>query len=380
MWNLYVWPVTVFALISFWTFFKESPTIIFNFLIFMTAVSILHLNAWDKEVGTKTIRIVYAIAFITWAFLPIILSKDTENIHFILVPLYIAVSNYAFRNWELTKNQPGLRKKSKILIAVTITISILASIILPIYISYYIRSLNLFCRTEEERQFLYKVPIERKIVDIGNPLVDNIKVSYADFEMILPFKKFERICYGTSEYKTAMINIDRRIPKGIFIETPSSRFPPKDKNGKEPYFETYSRMLYLTPDKISFLKDKKEEAEAKFQLLLTKTFLSFDVGAGNIYKFETSNIKGFEFINPERLKKNKILLVTIFDKNNNQYEIRFVGFSQDEIDYVLSSIRVNYDVSRPSKETMKGIRVGDCIYMNEAIAKEYQKRENTCKN
>ncbi|MEN6423510.1 MAG: hypothetical protein ABFD76_16350, partial [Smithella sp.] len=75
-----------------------------------------------------------------------------------------------------------------------------------------------------------------------------------------------------------------------------------------------------------------------------------------------------------------ILLVTIFDKNNNQYEIRFVGFSQVEIDYVLSSIRVNYDVSRPSKETMKGIRVGDCIYMNEAIAKEYQKRENTCKN
>jgi hypothetical protein len=339
----------------------------------MTAVIALHLNAWDKEIGTKTSRIVYAVLFITWAFLPMFLSKDTEHIHITLVPLYIAVSNYAFRNWELAKNQSGLGKKSKIIIAAFIIIPVLISISIPLYISYNVRTLKFVC-TENQRKFLYKVPVERKIADIGNRSPDNVKVSYANFEMTLPFKKFERICYGSLEYKNKFtsITIDSRIPKGIIIEIPLSGFPSKDKNGKEPLFEKHNRMLYMTPDKISLLKDSEDQYKEKLQLLITKSLEEFYVGSGSIYKFETSYIKGFEFINPELIKKSKHIKVEIFDKNDNQYELKFIGFSQEEIDYVLSSMRMNGVNEGSASGIFKGIRVGRCVFMDSALARKYK--------
>jgi uncharacterized membrane protein YbaN (DUF454 family) len=300
----------------------------------MTAVIALHLNAWDKEIGTKTSRIVYAVLFITWAFLPVFWSKDTEHIHLELVPLYIAVSNYAFRNWELTKNQSGLGKKSKIIITVFIIISVLISISIPPYISYnMIRTLKSIY-TKEQWGFLYKVPVERKIANAGNQIKENVKIKYENFEMKLPVKKIEKGCPDDSKYKIKMIRIEKG--KLIVISIPSN-FLPKDKNGKEPLFEKYNRMLRMTPDKINFLNDYKE----KVQLLIAKSSQAFYVGSDSIYKFETSNIRGFQFINSELIKKAKAIKVEIFDKNDHQYELQFFGFSQEEIDYVLSSIRFN---------------------------------------
>ncbi|PKN36927.1 MAG: hypothetical protein CVU52_05960 [Deltaproteobacteria bacterium HGW-Deltaproteobacteria-10] len=336
MWNFYVWPITAFALIGYYSDIKESPTVIFGFLTFMTAVIILHLNAWDKEIGTKKSRIVYAITFITWSFLPIFLSKDTEHIHLELVPLYIAVSNYAFRNWELTKNLSGLGKKSKIIITVFIIISVLISISIPPYISYnMIRTLKSI-HTKEQWGFLYKVPVERKIANAGNQIKDNIKINYENFEMKLPGKIIEKGCPhdDDSKYKIKSIRIEKN--KLIVISIPNN-FLPKDKNGKEPLFEKYNRMLCMTPDKINFLNDYKE----KVQLLITKSSQESYVGSGSIYKFETSNIRGFQFVNSELIKKAKAIKVEIFDKNDHQYELQFFGFSQEEIDYVLSSIRFN---------------------------------------
>ena len=44
-------------------------------------------------------------------------------------------------------------------------------------------------------------------------------------------------------------------------------------------------------------------------------------------------------MNPDNIKKNKVVRAQIFDKNDNQYEFEFCGFSQKEIDYTLASIR-----------------------------------------
>jgi hypothetical protein len=340
LWNFYVWPITVFALIGYYSDIKESPTVIFGFLTFMTAIIILHLNAWDNERGTKTSRIVYAVLFITWAFLPMFWSKGTDDINLRLVPLYIAVSNYAFRNWELTKKQSGLGKKSKIIITVFIIISVLISISIPPYISYnMIRTLKSIY-TKEQWGFLYKVPVERKITNAGNQIKDNVKINYENFEMKLPVTKIEKGCPNDSKDKTKIIHIERG--KLIVISIPGNLLP-KDKNGKTPLFEKYNRMLYMTPDKINHLKDSVDidQCMEKVQLLITKSSEEFSVGRGSIYKFETSNIRGFEFVNPELIKKAKYIRVEIFDKNDHQYELAFWGFSQEEIDYVLSSIRFN---------------------------------------
>jgi hypothetical protein len=305
-------------------------------------------------------------------------SKGTDDINLRLVPLYIAVSNYAFRNWKLTKNQSVLGKKSKIIITVFIIISVLISISLPPYISYNMRTLKFVC-TEKQRKFLYKVPVERKIADAGNQIKDNIKINYENFEMKLPAKKIEEKCGpNDSNFKNTTILIEKG-GRLIDIMIPSNHLP-KDKNGKEPLFEKYNRMLYMTPDKINLLKDSKDQYMEKIKLLLVKSFEEFYVGSGSIYKFETSNIRGFQFVNPERIKKAKHIKVEIFDNNDHQYELTFFGFSQGEIDYVLSSTRVNEMASGPAKETIKGIRVKNCIFMDRTSAKEYQKKNNACKN
>jgi hypothetical protein len=230
---------------------------------------------------------------------------------------------------------PG--KKTKIIITAFIIISVLISISIPPYISYNLRTLKFIC-TEKQRKFLNKMPVERKIADAGNQIKDNIKINYDNFEMKLPVKKIEKSFPDDSKYKIKAIYIEKG--ELIIISIPRN-FLPTDKNGKEPLFEKYNRMLYMTPDKITLLKDSKDQYMEKIKLLLVKSSEEFFVGSGNIYKFETSNIKGFEFVNPELMKQSKHIKVEIFDKNDHQYELQFGGFSQEEIDYVLSSIRFN---------------------------------------
>jgi hypothetical protein len=97
-----------------------------NFLLIMSALIVLHLNTWDKGVGTPTSRKVYAFTCILLLFyivFPLFRSKPQPLISetflglLILLPLFIAVFIYAFRNWEDTKNQPSLGRESKIIVA-----------------------------------------------------------------------------------------------------------------------------------------------------------------------------------------------------------------------------------------------------------------------
>jgi hypothetical protein len=194
---------------------------------------------------------------------------------------------------------------------------------------------------------LYIVPVEGKISDIENQMQDNFKINYANFEMKLPCKKIEkRRDDSASKFKFTGIIIDKSKGKGIFIEIPAS-IPPKDKNGKGISFETYSKMLYMTPDKFNFFKpfflvaNKKEVEKYQEELLLfnLKSVSTVVPHLDGIYKFESSNVKGFQFIDLYNIKKNKLVKVRIFDKNDNQYELTFIGFSQQEIDYTLASIR-----------------------------------------
>ena len=77
----------------------------------------------------------------------------------------------------------------------------------------------------------------------------------------------------------------------------------------------------------------------KFRLFWLKQSCTVVHHLDGIYKFETSNVKGFQFIGLSYIKKDKYVPVLIFDKNDNQYELIFMGFSQKEIDYTLASIR-----------------------------------------
>ncbi len=55
----------------------------------------------------------------------------------------------------------------------------------------------------------------------------------------------------------------------------------------------------------------------------------------NIYSFTGTEIKGFQFNDPNN---DKIVTVIFFFENDNGNQIEFFSMSQDEIDFVLSTI------------------------------------------
>jgi len=345
VWNVYAWPITLLLLISYAETWNESPALtMLNFFLNMSALIALHLNVWDKEVGTKTSRKVYLLTFITWKiFYNTLLNHPLRNISLnsetllgllIWLPLYIAVFIFAFRNWEDTKKTTRPRKKIKnnywYFFINTDHSFYNYALSIQVYKGFFFK--NMFSRNNKPG--LYIIPVERKIADIENHAQDNIKVNFANIEIKLPCKKIEKRS-DSAKYKSTAIIIDKSKVKGICISIPTS-IPPKDKYEKGTAFETYTKMLYMTPDQINFFSLTKNNDE-KFLLLTYKRTTEFHLGS--IYKFETSNVRGFQFINLDSIKKYKYVKVQIFDKNDNQYELDFIGFSQKEIDYTLASIR-----------------------------------------
>lgn len=364
VWNVYAWPITMFLLFGYAETGNESPVLtILNFLLNMSALIALHLNVWDKEVGTQTSRKVYLLTFITWKLLynivlyPELWNKLNPEMLFISLliwlPLYVAVFIFAFRNWESTKNQPSLGRKSKIIIIVLLTILIIVFIIMPIFFQVYEAFIIKNDYSRANHPALYIVPVERKIAEIKDQTQDNVKINYANFEMKLPCKKIgeERIDFASLKCKSTnkeldsaskkrnltSIRIDKSKGKGIYIEIPTFILP-KDKYEKRTAYEKYSKILYMTPDQVNFFSLTKKNDE-KYQLFWLKQVSIIVPHLDGIYKFETSDVKGFQFIDLYNVKRNKYVKVLIFDKNDNTYELAFIGFSQKEIDYTLSSIR-----------------------------------------
>ena len=221
----------------------------------------------------------------------------------------------------------SLRKKSKIIIIVSLTILIIVFVYegINIVVAHY-------TYLRDIKPDLYIVPVERKIADIENQRQENTKVNYDNLEIKLPCKIIIKKHFVETHNKLTMfITIDKDTDKGKgFSIGPSilCYVPPKDKKVT---FERCSKMLYLTPDQVN-----KNDHENSLLLAFKPTSLFH---RGGIYKFETSNIKGFQFFKQNN-KVNKYTVVEIFDKNDNQYELGFSGFSQREIDYTLASIRI----------------------------------------
>ena len=245
----------------------------------------------------------------------------------------------------------SLGRKSKIIIVISLTILIIVFVISPI--SYLV--FNGFitknkCSRANEPD-LYIVPVERKITSIENQMQDNVKVNLANLEIKLPCKKIiKRRDFEIHSKPHTLIFADKVGGKLIAIGMLT-----KGKDSEGTSFNIYNKRLYMTPDQINFFIITEKDG-AKFPLFISKPLDCFGVikknnekyfllnskpinlfHHGSIYKFETSDVKGFQFVNPDY--ERKIVAVRIFDKNDYHYELEFLGFSQKEIDYTLASIR-----------------------------------------
>ena len=99
-------------------------------------------------------------------------------------------------------------------------------------------------------------------------------------------------------------------------------------------FEKFKQMLSITPEQLSVF-DSKARSNEKLSLLIEKTFI---IPSKNktIYKYSSEKINGFQIGIPS---KNDIVKNFIFDNFDNLYEIDFHSMTQEEIDFVLASVR-----------------------------------------
>jgi hypothetical protein len=364
IWNFYAWPMTLLIALVFileLASIELLPTL--NVIISIPALVALHLHIRNKRFLPPTFWRLYAFSFVAWEFLH---PSSHELMHFglkillhlvILFPLYVGLFRYAFRDWnklglpntalepiatdgtriddrsmKMSLGRRFILSSIRVLTTVICILIIFFGIIVLCGIEYSAyHDKKYFSKTEQ--QDYYIVPIARNIEDIENQTQDNVKINYANFEMKLPCKKIEKR-YDSAKYKTTMITIDRSKVKFIVIQIPQTFIMPKDKYEKGKAFEADSKILYLAPNQINFFNIDDDE---KISLLKLKPIYMFHLGS--IYKFETSNVRGFQFINLNTLRKNKYVEVRIFDKKDNQYELGFFAFSQKEIDYTLASLR-----------------------------------------
>jgi hypothetical protein len=203
----------------------------------------------------------------------------------------------------------------------------------------FLSDISLFSKKEGPK--LYIVPVKRKITDSKDSNQNNVKITYADFEMKLPFKKILDRHDSDIYKKTTTIWPDtRKGNEGVFI-TISDSLSGEEENGETKSFESYGEMLSITPDQVKLEKLTKkylrldDENHKKFSMLIDKLCLC--ISFSKIYKFDMSNVRGFKFI--DFSDKDKSTTVEIFDRKNRNYNIEFCNFSQREINYSLATVR-----------------------------------------
>lgn len=88
-----------------------------------------------------------------------------------------------------------------------------------------------------------------------------------------------------------------------------------------------------------FSNDPEKNSKAVGELIAVTLKKVIVVGSPTaIYAFETTNIKGFQFDIPASDQKSALVNVKFFDINDKAYDLT-TNATQDEIDYILSSIK-----------------------------------------
>lgn len=99
-------------------------------------------------------------------------------------------------------------------------------------------------------------------------------------------------------------------------------------------YAIYNLSLDTSPSQIHLLMPFNELGQ-KSIMLIVKAAIVVDVD--KIFRFSTKNLRGFQFGEPD---KNKEISVHIFDKKNRLFQIKFSSANQNEIDFILSSIKL----------------------------------------
>jgi len=222
------------------------------------------------------------------------------------------------------------------------SISILIILILIVFLSYQFLPrifITLATRanfSKDKTPLSYIVPISKSIVDVTD--VAQSKISYSSCEFYLPWT----VTKNTTP-KTLLLTVSKgkvmSIQKDKMLDDKGGAF--NNYTQEIMTFDGYNKILYTTPDQINFSTAYEVSKEKASLLILKAIFTAYDKRI--IYRFESKNIKGFQFGDPS---KTNNVIVDFFDNNNNLYHLKFYSFSQKEIDFILFSLRCGNEEER----------------------------------
>ena len=236
-----------------------------------------------------------------------------------------------------------LLKSKKVSIPVLCLLFILAIVIyFSERITFVILPKLYFSKTKTPDAYL--IPILREIDTSQASPNAKVNLSYKHIRLVAPWNLRERVDLDLSTI-FAFVN-----KKGISIDEQDTdesvlqrflKMGPKEVKkynllfGQENLKSEYAfvnLILNTTPDQATIFKPLPELARIH-PLLIAKALYSHlgDV----IYKFESRNLKGFQFGNPQNTENVR---VHVFGGKDQVYRLHFVRATQDEIDYILSTI------------------------------------------
>ncbi len=187
----------------------------------------------------------------------------------------------------------------------------------------------------------YQVPLEKPIQEHMNNFEQHYKLSTKWIELSTPWK------LSNTKPLKALTLYQFENDKGIIIAERKKKFLDSFMSGDEKTNSKFKHVfseknlyseynfeklcLNTTPNQVSFFSSDEEMIMATIMIPMKGMFIG-----DKVYSFSVNDINGFQFIN----KNTKTQYIHIFDKSDRCFELTFLNISQNEVDSILSSIKV----------------------------------------
>jgi hypothetical protein len=241
-------------------------------------------------------------------------------------------------------------KKLLIIIFVGIWLTIGAGVLITLMVPQLVIAPFINYKFSEEKvPKAHIVPVQRTVISPNTDLSDYPKYSYYGLEFQIPWKKIIKreekkgaVLLRSSDTQSIVIFDPQTVPvprELLLGNDPNNAKRVKDFFGEEVMqsnYAFYNNILLITPKDITLTTPGKE-AVAKSVLVALKPLLIVTPGGETtVYSFTTNEIRGFQFGRPTG--KGSVV-ITLFDEEDKMYEMVIKCTNQEDIDFILSTIK-----------------------------------------
>ena len=233
-------------------------------------------------------------------------------------------------------------KKIILSISIIVTVLIAGGFFLYPRLSIVIPTKMFFSKNKTPEAYI--IPVERPIKTSFGDIDPISEHSCEWFKFKVPWEIIDTMVLGNSTFfrfintkgiVIAKQNENESIVKSLLGNNNEDAYKMKALLGEENLKSEYDIInlcLNTSPDQATLFTPLKDLVKVPTMLVLKAMFT-----ADKIYKFSTNNLRGFQFVtNGDSSFTN----VHLFDSKNQVFEIKFVSVSQNEIDFILSSIEM----------------------------------------